>query len=174
MVRDDYSYWLSIETADRKPLSDADRHGLEAVCKSYDGIPFFPSADPEPYQVLMEVDPDSGTCPEDEGITKVLAEWSKTLGKGFIIRLHAIDEEDKSKEMHLVYRGGACLREAYGRTVPADRNWDGHTLDDVIAFVRGYLTGAGDDLIAAIRARFAEPDWNSVDWDSYVDRYPVE
>lgn len=173
-VKDEYSYWLSIETADRRDLTEAERLGLEDIGKSYDNVSFTPVPDCRPHEVCFEVDPDLGTCQEDESLEETLRHWSRKLGDGFVVLCHAIDEDDKSKERHWVFRNGVAVRDAYSRLVPADSNWDGHTLDDVIGFIHGYLGDAGDALVDAIRERFAEPDWDKVDWDAYVDRNPAE
>lgn len=131
MVRDQWSYWLTITSS--TPLSRDEAEAIiDRVKAESDGVLCFTSDLPEPAYVLsFEVDPDVGTVDQRDEFFDLVQKWSREdpdLG----ITLKGIDEDDHSNERFMRCVDGKVVVDNDARLVESDVPWDKSTVEAVV------------------------------------------
>lgn len=149
MVRDQWSYWLTI-TASTPLNRDEAMAVIDKVTAESDGILRFTTELPQPAHILsFEVNPDVGTVEQRDDLFDLVQKWSKddpSLG----ITLKGIDEDDHSNERFMRCVNGEVIVDNDARLVESDTPWDKSTVEAVIRALSTDYPDAAD----FVRAEF--------------------
>lgn len=137
MIQHEFSYWLHVKPGPNADLSDLTR--IQAAMTDTGLLcpqgSLVCNIDQSDHTLSAEIDPSTGTVPEDPEIQTSIANLA-LIFSDFIFSLSELDEEDKSNQIYTEWSNGVQTIQRRARLIPADELYDTMTVRDIIAFLR--------------------------------------